>query len=47
MQIPILVRGGEVHRPVKCISFIQEKDGFKRNMKEHLARLIFDYYNVR
>ena len=38
--------GGEAYRPIKCIQFIQEKDGFKRNMKEQIARFGFDYYNV-
>ena len=36
----------ELYRPVHCVPFIQEKEAFKRNMKDQLANLGFEYYYV-
>ena len=34
------------YRPVSCVSFIYEWEAFKRNMKDQLANLSFEYYDV-
>ena len=38
--------GPEPYRPVQCVSFIQEREAFKRNMKDNLANPRFEYHNV-
>ena len=38
--------GPEPYRPVQCVSFIHEKEAFKRNMKDQLIKLGFEYYGV-
>ena len=36
----------EPYRPVKCISFIHDKEAFRRNMKDQLMNMGFEYYDV-
>ena len=36
----------ELYQPIARVSFIQEWEAFKRNMKVQLANLSFEYYDV-
>ena len=36
----------EPYRPVQCVLFVHEKEAFKRNMKDQLTKLGFEYYDV-
>ena len=38
--------GADPYRPIKCVPFIQEREAFKCNMREQLARIGFEYYDV-
>ena len=38
--------GPEPYRLVQFVSFIHEKEAFRRNMKDQLMNMDFEYYNV-
>ena len=38
--------GPEPYRLVQCVSFIHKKEAFRRNMKDQLMNMGFEYYDV-